>query len=92
MKHKFHIPEQTIWNECQIKEKELHVAYLLTYLLNGAESFLRSKQFTVSQEIPCILWNPTVHYHIHKCLSPVPHPEPAQSSPYPHNLIPKDPS
>jgi hypothetical protein len=37
--------------------------YLLTYLLYAAEPF----RFSASQELPRILWNPQVHYHIHKC-------------------------
>jgi hypothetical protein len=28
--------------------------------------------FSASQEIPLILWNLEVHYHIHKSLPPVP--------------------
>jgi len=39
--------------------------YLLTYSMEQSQSW-EADWFSVSQEIPRILWNPTFHYHINK--------------------------
>ena len=45
---------------------------LTPYLLHGAESFMETNHLSASQEIPRVLWNPKVHYCIHKFPPPVP--------------------
>jgi len=45
---------------------------ILTYLLHKKIPSWEANRFVYSQEIPRILWNPKVHYHIHKCPPPVP--------------------
>jgi hypothetical protein len=56
-------------------EINIWVPFLLTYLLTYSKEQrtpCRTKWFTASKEIPRILWNPKVRYHIHKYLPPVP--------------------
>ena len=45
--------------------------YLLNYSMEQSSSW-KANRFSASQEIPRILWNPKVHYRIHKCPPPVP--------------------
>jgi hypothetical protein len=47
------------------------LAYLLTYSTEQSPSW-EANWFSASQEIPCLLCNPKVHYRSHKCPLPVP--------------------
>ena len=73
-------------------DRYLLLTYLFTYLLRGAESFLRGKQISASQEIPRILWNPKVHYYLHKCPPPIPILSQLDTVHTPHFPLPEGPA
>ena len=55
----------------QVRSKGVKKSDLLTYSMQQSPSW-EANWFAASQEIPRILWNPKVHYRIHKCRPPVP--------------------
>jgi hypothetical protein len=79
------LPQQCLYAQAKMGLMDQH-ALKFTYLLHGAESFLRSwPVFAANQEISHILWNPKVLYCTHKCPPPVPilsqlHPVPTTPS------------
>ena len=48
-----------------------YLTHLLTYPMQQSPSW-EANLFSASQEITSILWNPKIHYRIHKCPPPVP--------------------
>src|SRR5215472_842634 len=69
-----------------------HVGALLTYLLHGAESFLRSwPVFAASQEIPCIFMEPESSLPYSQVPATCPYPEPTPSSPHDSLQVSEDP-
>jgi hypothetical protein len=59
-----------MWQERGLNILIYLLTNLLTYSMEQGPS-CEANRFSASQEIPRILWNPKVHYRIHKCPPPV---------------------
>jgi hypothetical protein len=62
------------------------LTYLLTYSMEQSPSW-EGNWFEASQEIPRIIWNPKVHYRIHKCRATCFNPEPAKNPVHPSTSL-----
>jgi hypothetical protein len=62
LKHPRHLRASLTARDCHTHIRQLH----------GAESFSKIYSHSVSREVPVLLWNPKVHYCVHKTPSLVP--------------------
>jgi hypothetical protein len=70
-----------------------HISGIITYLLLGAESFLRSwSVLATSQKIPHIFMEPEGSLPYSQVPATCPYPEPTLSSPHTSLQFPEDPS
>ena len=67
----YHLKKCNTMGQRSTKGKLHYIINILTYWMKQSPSW-EPNQFSASQEIPRILWNPKVHYCIHKCPLPVP--------------------
>jgi len=70
-KHSLMVKAYTNAVGCHARTMFTFTYFAFTYFMEQCPPW-ETNWFSASQEIPCILWNPMVHYHIHKCPRPIP--------------------
>jgi hypothetical protein len=58
-------PQYAFMTWCSVKAQVQFTFYLLPYSMDWSPTREADRRLA-AQEIPCLLWNPKIHYRVHK--------------------------